>query len=141
MTRKLPLSGGSQARGLIAELKALAATIDASNLDGFGECAKRLDVAIADLEAATDWLLVEQGEGRIAEALAGATPYQRLFGLVLTGSYLAKGALVKTDDGGQETRIALCRFAAENMLAETAALRDRVINGAASLAAARAILA
>jgi hypothetical protein len=32
-------------------------------------------------------------------------------------------------------------FAAENLLAETAALRDRVVNGAASLAAARILLA
>ncbi|NKF33886.1 hypothetical protein HER21_46510, partial [Pseudomonas sp. BGM005] len=55
--------------------------------------------------------------------------------------YLAKGALAESGDGKGEGRIALCRFTAENLLAETAALRDRVVNGAASLAAARILLA
>ena len=141
VTRKLPLSGGSQVRGLIAELKTCVEAVRGSNLDGFGETAARLEAAIADLEAATDWLLAAQAQGSITEALSGATPYQRLFGLVLTSAYLAKGALAETEDGGQPNRVALCRFAAENMLAETAALKDRVVNGAASLAAARAILA
>lgn len=60
---------------------------------------------------------------------------------MLTGCYLAKGGLAESADGADENRIALCRFAAENLLAETAALRDRVVNGAASLAAARILLA
>ncbi|ARM11221.1 MULTISPECIES: acyl-CoA dehydrogenase [Rhizobium] len=141
VTRKLPLSGGDQVRGFIGELKAIAEAVERSNLDGFGETAARLAVAIADLDAATAWLLAVLADDRAAEALAGATPYQRLFGLVLTGCYLAKGALAESGDGKGEGRIALCRFAAENLLAETAALRDRVVNGAASLAAARILLA
>ncbi|MBB2822330.1 UNVERIFIED_ORG: acyl-CoA dehydrogenase [Rhizobium esperanzae] len=141
VTRKLPLSDGDQVRGFIAELKAIAEAVGRSNLNGFGETAARLAVAIADLDAATAWLLAVLADDRAAEALAGATPYQRLFGLVLTGCYLAKGALVESGDGKGEGRIALCRFAAENLLAETAALRDRVVNGAASLAAARILLA
>ncbi|ANL26807.1 acyl-CoA dehydrogenase protein [Rhizobium phaseoli] len=141
VTRKLLLSGGDQVMGFIAELKAIAEAAGRSNLDGFGETAARLAVAIADLDAATAWLLAALADDRAAEALAGATPYQRLFGLVLTGCYLAKGALAESGDGKGEGRIALCRFAAENLLAETAALRDRVVNGAASLAAARILLA
>ncbi|AIC26101.1 acyl-CoA dehydrogenase protein [Rhizobium etli bv. mimosae str. IE4771] len=141
VTRKLPLSGGDQVMGFIAELKAIAEAVGRSNLDGFGETAARLGAAISDLDAATAWLLRALADGRAAEALAGATPYQRLFGLVLTGCYLAKGALAEIGDGKGEGRIALCRFAAENLLAETAALGDRVINGAASLAAARTLLA
>ncbi|MBB2835482.1 UNVERIFIED_ORG: acyl-CoA dehydrogenase [Rhizobium esperanzae] len=141
VTRKLPLSDGDQVRGFIAELKAIAEAVGRSNFDGFGETAARLAVAIADLDAATAWLLAVLADDRAAEALAGATPYQRLFGLVLSGCYLAKGALAESGDGKGEGRIALCRFAAENLLAETAALRDRVVNGAASLAAARILLA
>ncbi|MBY3596107.1 acyl-CoA dehydrogenase [Rhizobium bangladeshense] len=141
VTRKLPLSGGDQAKGFIAELKEIADGVRRSNLDGFGETAARLGAAIADLEQATAWLLKALADDRTAEALAGATPYQRLFGLALTGCYLAKGGLAESGDGKGEGRIALCRFAAENLLAETAALRDRVVNGAASLAAARILLA
>ena len=76
-----------------------------------------------------------------AEALAGATPYQRLFGLVLTGVYLAKGALAPAEDGKGAHRIAFCRFAVENLLPETAALNRQVVEGAASLEAARGVLA
>ncbi|NZD48172.1 acyl-CoA dehydrogenase [Rhizobium leguminosarum] len=141
VTRKLPLSGGDQVKGFIAELREIANGVRRSNLDGFGETAVRLDAAIADLERTTAWLMKALAENSIAEALSGATPYQRLFGLVLTGCYLAKGGLAESSDGAGEGRIALCRFAAENLLAETAALRDRVVNGAASLAAARILLA
>ncbi|MDO9415716.1 acyl-CoA dehydrogenase [Pararhizobium sp.] len=138
--RKLPLSGGAQVRGYIAELKDLAAAVSASNLPGFGETGSKLAAAIADLEDTTEWLIDAVAASKTAEALSGATPYQRLFGLVLTGAYLAKGGLADAGDNEQPGRIALCRFAAENLLSETGTLKDRVVNGAASLAAARAVL-
>ncbi|MDU0363288.1 acyl-CoA dehydrogenase [Rhizobium sp. 25PS6] len=141
VARKLPLSGGNQVKGFIAELREIADDVRRSNLNGFGETAVRLDAAIADLEQATAWLIKTLADDQTAAALSGATPYQRLFGLVLTGCYLAKGGLAESADGAAENRIALCRFATENLLAETAALRDRVVNGAASLAAARILLA
>jgi acyl-CoA dehydrogenase len=138
--RKLPLSSGGQVTGFIAELREIAARVVASGNAEFGETAGRLTAALDDLDAATGWLLQAQAEGRIAEALAGATPYQRLFGLALTGAYLAKGALVDAGDGQAARRVALSRFAAENLLAETAALKDRVVSGAPSLLAAHAVL-
>ena len=65
-------------------------------------------------------------------ALAGATPYLRLFALAAGAAYLGRGAVAsKAPD-----RIALCRFFAENLAGETAALRERVIDGADSLAEA-----
>jgi acyl-CoA dehydrogenase len=140
VTRKLPLSDGAHVRGVIDELGQVATAVRVSNNGGFGETAARLDAAIADLAEASDWLLSALADGKQADALAGATAYQRLFGLALTGVHLAKGCLADTGDGKQEARIALCRFAAENLLAETAALKDSVIHGAASLSAARAIL-
>jgi acyl-CoA dehydrogenase len=144
VTRKLPLSDGGHVRGFVAELRAIAekARLRAgtANAPDLGETGERLAAAIADLEAATEWLLATLAAGRQAEALAGATPYQRLFGLVLTGAYLAKGALADGGDGRNGERAALCRFAAENIIGETAALRDRVISGAGSLEAARVVL-
>jgi alkylation response protein AidB-like acyl-CoA dehydrogenase len=139
--RKLPLSKGAQVRTLIGELRAIAQRVESLNAPGFGSTAERVNASIDDLQASTDWLLEAQASGRVAQALAGATPYQRLFGLVLTGAYLAKGALVASEDGSGEKRVSLCRFAAENMLSETAALKDRVIGGAESLEAARIVLA
>ncbi len=141
VTRKLPLSDGGEVRSLLAELREIADRVGASNAENFGATANRLNAAITDLQEATDWLLAQLSAGNVADALSGATPYQRLFGLTLTGCYLAKGALADTDDGKAADRIALCRFAAENLLAETTALKDAVVNGAASLAAAKSILA
>jgi acyl-CoA dehydrogenase len=140
VSRKLALSGGAGVLALISELTAIADDVGRSDLDGFGTTARRLDAAITDLAEATDWLLAQLAEGRTADVLSGATPYQRLFGLVLTGCYLAKGGMSETNGVGAESRIALCRFAAENLLAETAALKEIVINGATSLAAARRVL-
>jgi acyl-CoA dehydrogenase len=140
VTRKLPLSDGNHIRGFIAELREIAAKARAANTPELGDTGARLEASIADLEAATEWLLATLAEGKQAEALAGATPYQRLFGLVLTGAYLAKGALADGGDGRNGERAALCRFAAENVIGETVALKDRVMSGAASLAAARAVL-
>jgi len=138
--RKLPLSEGHHVHGFIEELKAIAEDVRASNKPELGQTARYLDQSLADLEAATDWLLDAQAKGEAAAVLAGATPYQRLFGLALTGVYLAKGALAAVEDGQGTKRASLCRFAAENLLAETAALKDRVVSGAASLEAARVVL-
>lgn len=139
--RKLTQSGGDHVRGFIAELQEIASQVRTSNLDGFGRTADRLDASIADLEEASEWLLKTIAAGKAAEAAAGATAYQRLWGLTLSGAYLAKGGLVDAGDGQQANRIALCRFAAENLIAETSALKDRIINGADALAAARMLLA
>jgi acyl-CoA dehydrogenase len=138
--RKLPLSGGEHVRRFIGEMKDVVEAVRGSNRPGFGLTADKLAAAIADLEEATEWMLANVGAGRMVEALAGATPYQRQFGLTLTGIYLAKGGLAEASDGKSDARIALARFAAENLVSETAALKDRVINGAESLAAARAVL-
>jgi alkylation response protein AidB-like acyl-CoA dehydrogenase len=139
--RKLPLSGGAHVRGFIGELRSVVDDVRRSNRPGFGRTADKLATAISDLEEATGWLLAAVAGGRMNEALSGATPYQRQFGLTLTGVYLAKAGLAEAGDGKDDARIALARFAAENLISETASLKDRVVNGAESLAAARGALA
>ena len=139
--RKLTQSGGDHVRGFIAELREIAAGVKASNLPGFGNTAAKLDASIADLEEASEWLLAAMAAGKLAEVGAGAAAYQRLWGLTLVGAYLAQGGLVDAGDGQQEGRVALCRFAAENLISETSALKDRIMNGAEALAAARVLLA
>ena len=140
VTRKLPQSGGEHVKGYIGELREIAAEVGRKNNPDFGMTADKLDEALADLETATNWLLQALQDGRIQEALAGATPYQRLFGLTSGAVYLAKGALVETGDALENGRIALCRFCAENLLAETSALRNAVTEGAQSLIQARSAL-
>ena len=140
VTRKLPLSDGAHVRGLIAEIRAVISELGAAQAGRFASGAERLEAAVNDLEATTEWLLLAQSEGRTAEVLAGATAYLRLFGLVLTGFYLARAGILPRMDSIGERRIELYLFVAHNTLAESAALRDRVVFGAASLSAAGAAL-
>jgi alkylation response protein AidB-like acyl-CoA dehydrogenase len=136
VTRKLPQSDGAQIAGYIAELRGVEQELRQSNLPGLGRSADRLAEALDAVQEATCFLLAAQGKGRQQEALAGATPYLRLFGLAAGGVYLAKAALAD----GKDPRIALCRFFAENLIGETAALKNRVIGGAESLSKAAATL-
>jgi len=123
VTRKLPMSDGAQVRGLFAELRQACGRL--------GELEARHRAALADLEDATEFLFARHQAGEAADVLSGATPYLRLFALVLAAILVADAATAT----GDAARQALARFTAENMLAESAALKDRVINGAASLQA------
>ncbi len=134
--RKLPLGGGNHVRDYIAELRKVAEAVSASNSTDFGETGERLQAGLDDLEAATLWLQKALADGEVSDALAGATPYLRLFGLAAGATYLAKGAL----GGDNAGRTVLARFFAENLLNETSALKDRVLTGAPSLLGARAAL-
>ncbi|HEV7254828.1 MAG TPA: acyl-CoA dehydrogenase [Mesorhizobium sp.] len=132
VTRKLPLDEGRHVHGFIGELRAVVDEVRTSNREGFGRTADELDRALDALQAATDFLQKALAEGRADEALAGATPYQRLFGLASGGVLLAKGALASDE----VFRVTLCRFYAENLVGEAAALDARVRGGAESLEAA-----
>ncbi|MFI0845631.1 acyl-CoA dehydrogenase [Mesorhizobium sp. IMUNJ 23232] len=138
VTRKLPQSGGEHVRGYVTELRHDAEALRNSNLAGMGRSAEKIEGALDNLQAATDALLAMLAEGRMQAALAGATPYLRLFALASGAAMQARGAV----KSGAAERIALCRFFAENLAGETGALRDRVINGGESLeAAAKTLIA
>jgi len=132
VTRKLPLSGGAEVREYINELRDIAERSRAENRPDFGRMGARLSAALDDLEAATEHLLALLAAVRQAEALAGATPYLRLFGLAAGGAYLAKGALASLADSSAEStlRVAIARYFAEHLAPETGALRTAVMEGA-----------
>ncbi|WP_406873791.1 acyl-CoA dehydrogenase [Aminobacter sp. P9b] len=135
--RKLPLGNGDHVFDYIGELDAVANAVAALNSEDYGRSAICLEQALDDLQQTTRFLQKLLEDGRTDDALAGATPYLRLFALAAGGAYLARAALADGDAG----RVALCRFFAENLLGETAALKDRVTGGAASLReAAKALL-
>ncbi|TWG89630.1 hypothetical protein L598_000800000940 [Mesorhizobium sp. J18] len=136
VTRKLPQSGGEHVHGFIAELRKDAEAVCQSNKPEYGDAATRLETALKDLEEATRFIQGELANGRMETALAGATPYLRLFSLAAGGALIGRGAVA----GGDERQARLCRFFAENLAGETGALKDRVIGGAESLSAAASIL-
>ncbi|MEQ8737145.1 MAG: acyl-CoA dehydrogenase, partial [Hoeflea sp.] len=139
--RKLPLSGGETVARLIADFRADAEAARASNAPALEGVAKRLDGAIDDLETATAYLQTAISEGRQTDALSGATPYLRLFGLTATAAMLARGALADMEAPEAGGRAALARFAALNLAPETAGLVASITTGADSLEAAKAALA
>jgi acyl-CoA dehydrogenase len=129
VTRKLPQSGGEHVRGFIAELRGDAERVRGASMPELGETAACLSAALDDLEETTEHLLRLLGEGALETALAGATIYLRLFALAAGGAMLARGAV----SSGNADAARLARFLAENHLAETAALRRSVVDGAESL--------
>lgn len=139
--RKLPLSGGETVKAFIADFKADAAAARASNSPALAGVADHLDRAIADLEAATAYLQTAVSEGRQTDALSGATPYLRLFGLTATTAMLARGALADPDAPEAAARAALAEFAALNFAPQTAGLLPGITGGGAALGNIEAALA
>jgi alkylation response protein AidB-like acyl-CoA dehydrogenase len=138
VTRKIPLEGGRTVAGFIDELRRTVVHLQASNAPAFGGAAARLGEAVDSLERATQWLL---GQQAAPEALAGATPYLRLFGNAAGGCMLAEQALAALREGGDAAaRVALARFFAENIAVQAAGLERNVIDGAASVLNAEAAL-
>jgi acyl-CoA dehydrogenase len=135
--RKLPLSGGATVRGYIDELRATVAKVQATNDPAFGATAKRLGDAVESLSVATEWLLKELGHNA-ENALAGATPYLRLFGTAAGGCALAEEALtalrLDAPEADAPMRITLARFFAENVAVQAGGLETTVTDGAASVA-------
>jgi acyl-CoA dehydrogenase len=136
-TRKLGQADGMHLRQYVDELRQIAESARALNRPDFGRIGERVRAAIDDLHAGAEHLLALQRDGRQAEALAGATPFLRLFGLAAGGAYLTKAALASTEDDSPAARlrIATARAFAERLCPETAALRFAVIDGAESVAA------
>ena len=129
VTRKLPLSGGEAVKAYIADLRTIVENVRGANRDGFGQTAELLDLALNEVEEATDWMLESLANGGMDAALAGSTPYLRLFGLAAGGCYLAKSGL---GEGGSD-QISVARFFAENFVSECASLKSTVTKGSESL--------
>jgi len=135
--RKLPLAGGEHIKGFIAELKAVADEVTASNRPEFGATAARLGASIQDLEEATGYMLTALADGRMSDALSGATPYLRVAGLALGGALLARGALRSSEEPAerQAERTLLARSFCETVLGETAGLKSDIVLSAEAIGA------
>jgi hypothetical protein len=139
--RKLPLSGGGAVAAHLKELRGIVETLNASNDPAFGWTSVRLGEAVESLAHATDWMLSRLGKDTDA-ALAGASPYLRLFGVATGGCYLAQQALTALRLGETAApRLALARFFAENIAVAAGALERTVVEGAAGVNGADAALA
>ena len=140
VTRKLPLAGGAAVGAYLDELRATVAAVKATNDPGFGAAGARLGEAVEHLARATAWLLARL-DAEPETALAGATPYLRLFGLAAGGCMLADEALAAlrlAGDADAPARVAVARFFAENLTVAAGGLAATVTEGAGAIPSAAA---
>jgi acyl-CoA dehydrogenase len=136
----LPLAGGDAVAAHLKELRGIVDAVAASNDPAFGWTPVRLGEALESLTRTTTWLL-GLGDKGVDSALAGATPYLRLFGLTTGGCYLAQQALAALRLGEEAApRLALARFFAENFAVQAGALERTVVEGAPGVLGADAAL-
>ena len=138
--RKVPVRGGGVVRDLLAQMDALDGELAAAGPELAGVRAA-LASGVSALREATDWImsrrLVEPND-----ALAGATPYLRLFGLVIGGWLLARSALAASrllpgaegsDAVFLQEKIGTAHFYAGQLLPQAAGLLPAVTAGAGPL--------
>ncbi|BBF91348.1 acyl-CoA dehydrogenase family protein [Blastochloris tepida] len=142
VSRKLPARGGQVARGHISELRGILQQARSANDSGLGGTAVWIGQSVDALERTTHWML-DAVETRPADALAGATPYLRLFALATGGAYLAKKALAAmaelragSTDPHHGLRVASARFFAAHLATAAAGLEAAITEGAEAIGTA-----
>ena len=141
VTRKLAANGGEAVWALLDELSDIVKRIEISNDPAFGTTGPKLRDALGALVRTSRWLL-ERVTSAPNDALAGATPYLRLFGSTLGGCVLANEALAARDlgDGYSSRYVTLARFFAENISVQATSLERTVIDSAEAVNGADAVL-
>jgi alkylation response protein AidB-like acyl-CoA dehydrogenase len=134
--RKLALENGEAVRRHLNDVSNTAAACEREPaLSAIGDELRR---AASAAESATAWLQ-ERMRTSPSDALAGATPYLEMMGLVTGAHLLGKGALVArsrlargdADKAFLETRIAVAQFFAGQLLPQAQSLLGPVTRGTA----------
>jgi len=144
VTRKLAANGGASVWALLDELSGIVKKVEVSNDPAFGTTGAKLRDALGSLDRTSHWLL-ERVASAPNDALAGATPYLRLFGSTLGGCMLAGEALAARDLGEQgagdpQRYVTLARFFAENISVQAGSLERTVMDSAGAVNGADAVL-
>ena len=124
--RKLGLSGGGAMAREVADMRQMIAQAQAAG-ERFTDMATRLGEALDALERAAAFLGAAPSEA----ALAGATPFLRLFALARGGTGLAALALAaqREDPSDPAGRITLAQFFAQNIACGAGALERSIVQG------------
>jgi alkylation response protein AidB-like acyl-CoA dehydrogenase len=138
--RKLARDDGKAVRAFLALTKQVIDALAASDDDNLRRIHPGLRAATSTLRQASRSLL-ETWERDKARALAGASPYLTLFGVVAGGWLLAKGALAaqrrraagEGDPAWLAAQLTLARFYADNLLPRAAGLATMALAGSDSV--------
>ena len=126
--RKLGLAEGTTLAFEIADMRATLAVLAQRNSPGFGKTHERLSAAVDSFEQAANWLHQTLGASP-ALALAGATPFLRIFGLTRGGVSLAAMALAAINEGDGAEAVNDARFFAECLATAAPGLALSVMEG------------
>ena len=137
--RKLTLRDGAVVRELFAKMRSFDDDLASTDLDDLRAPLAHAIDAMAD---AADWLLLNRANQ--ADVLAGATPFLRMAGLVVSGWLLARSALVAAGLGAApatdpetrawlEAKVATARFFVTQLVPGAAALLPAVTGGVQQL--------
>ena len=147
VTRKLPMSGGETVLGQIDAMRQIAGRLADADCTSLQAAAPQIAKAVDSLERATRFMLDALAENATEEALAGASPYLRLFATAQGGALLGASALAAhraasagNNDPANAGRVQLARFFADNIAPSAPGLADVVVAGAASLRDAQRML-
>ena len=138
--RKLPLENGAVVTSLVTEMaETLNEMNDHEDLSLFRD---EMTSAIQGLSETSQWLGERLAEGKIEEALAGATPYTRQFGTVLGGWMMARTAIAALNSNATwdsdflYDKVVTARFYGEQILPSANGLIPAVTGGSALLSEA-----
>ena len=131
--RKLGLRGGAAVMELFDTMASIDAELAAAG-DDLAASRKALADALATTRSTTEWVMTN-GLANPVDALAGATPFLRMFSLVVAGWLMARQALAARAVGGDEgeAKLATARFFCEQWLPQVHGLTAQVTAGAAPL--------
>jgi 3-(methylthio)propanoyl-CoA dehydrogenase len=140
VTRKVPMRGGAVVADLLAQMEALDPELAAAGPE-LAEMRSALADGVSALREATSWIIA-RGPAEPNDALAGATPYLRLSGLVVGGWLMARSALaasrlLRTASGSEAVflreKIGTAHFYIAQLLPQAAGLLPAVTAGAKPL--------
>src|SRR5436190_4620727 len=147
VTRKLPMSGGETVLGQIDAMRQIAGRLADADCTSLQAAAPQIAKAVDSLERATRFMLGALAENATEEALAGASPYLRLFATAQGGALLGASALAAhraasagDNDPANAGRVQLARFFADNVAPSALGLAEVVVGGAAALKDAQRML-
>jgi hypothetical protein len=134
--RKLMRDKGAAAHDFIAGLRACDGDLATARGEDMSAIRAALAEGSAALARSTDWLVETYG-GDPALALAGATPYLRLFGTVAGGWLMAMAALAAArclnegtgDKAFLTAKLVTARFYADNILVQAEGLAAQIMRG------------
>lgn len=133
--RKLPMRAGGVMDDYLTQISSLVARLEASGSE-FAGMRDRIDESLACVRNTVMWLM-EHGIADVRNALSGATPFLRMFGLLVGARYLADSALAAKADlaagiGDADylnARITVARFYCDNLLPGVLGLESAVTAG------------